>query len=141
LCGIDIPRSVQGQSYLHLLEGVPGSERQALFYEVNMEKEGPERFPIPERGVRTKKWLYVRTENAPKLLIDRESDPHELNNLVNEPSFRDIIVQLDKLLADHMKRTSDDWSAEAVFPPSGFLTHEVKTDKQKRLIEEAVIEP
>jgi len=140
LCGIAIPQSVQGLSYLSQLYGESKPTRSEVYYEVNKELEGPERFPIPERGVRTADWLYTRTQDGPKLLIDRRNDPLELNNLVSNPKNRDQITILDSKLGEHMRSTEDDWSAEAIFPAPGFLTHEEKTEKQKALLREAVVE-
>ncbi len=140
LCGIKIPDNVQGRSYLSLLEGNPTPVRDAVFYEANKELEGPERFPIPERGVRTPAWLYCRTQETPKLLFDLKQDRDELHNLVADEQYRQHLEKLDTLLKEHMERTDDDWSAEAVFPPNGFLTHEEKTALQKKLIKEAIIE-
>ena len=53
LCGLSVPQSVQGTSYLSLLGGGPSPTREAIYYEILMEREGPEKFPVPERGVRT----------------------------------------------------------------------------------------
>jgi arylsulfatase A-like enzyme len=141
LLGIEIPASVQGSSYRSLLEGRREPTRRAVFYEVNKEMEGPERFPIPERGVRTPQWLYTRTQEKPKLLIDLENDPQELTNLVGEKGMDAQIEELEGLLKNHMVETEDDWSAEAVFPAPGFLTHEEKSEKQKELLKKAVVEP
>lgn len=141
LCGIEIPNSVRGTSYLSLLEGDPAPVREEVFYEINKELEGPERFPVPERGVRTLHWLYCRTQEAPKYLFDLRQDPKELKNLVEDEQYRQELEKLDALLKEHMKRTKDDWSAEAVFPPAGFLTHEEKTEKQKQLMKQAIVEP
>ena len=80
---IDIPEQVHGTSFLPLLEGKSEPTRDALMYEIVKQTEGEERFPIPERGIRTEKYLYVRTEDKPKIFIDLEADPFELNNLVN----------------------------------------------------------
>lgn len=140
LCGLDVPESVQGTTFLAQLEGDDGPEREAVFYEINKEAEGPERFPIPERGVRTAKWLFCRTQEKPKLLIDLEKDPDELNNLIDDPGYVEQIKIMDNILAKHMQETEDDWSAEAIFPPAGFLTHEEKTEKQKLLLASAILE-
>jgi arylsulfatase A-like enzyme len=141
LCGIPIPEEVQGTSLLSLLDGDPTPVREAVYYEVNKELEGPERFPIPERGVRTPDWLYTRTQQAPKLLYDLQNDPDELHNLVDDAKYKPEMDRLEKMLKIHMQRTGDDWSAESVFPPEGFLSHEEKTEKQKQLIARAVVEP
>ncbi len=141
LCDIPIPEEVQGTSFLSLLGGDSSPVREAVFYEICKELEGPERFPIPERGVRTPRWLYVRTQEAPKLLFDLEKDPDELNNLVNNPDYKEQQDRLDRMLGEHMARTNDDWSAESVFPPEHFMSHEEKSEYQQRLLAQARVEP
>ncbi|MEX2540667.1 MAG: sulfatase [Trueperaceae bacterium] len=140
LTDAELPRDVHGASYLPLLEGSPEPTREAVFYQVHRELEGPERFPIPERGVRTEEWLYVRTPTAPKLLIDLKNDPEELHNLVGDEQYRSQVDSLQAMLDEHMRRTGDDFSAEAIFPPAGFLSHEEKSEKQRQLAERAVVE-
>lgn len=140
LCGIEIPDEAHGTSYLPLLDGEESPTREAVFYEVNREREGPERFPIPERGVRTREWLYVRTPEAPKLLIDLQNDPEELQNLVNDDRYQGELERLQQMLDQHMANTDDDFSAEAVFPPEGFLSHEEKSEKQRQLAQQAIVE-
>ena len=70
LLGIDISDEVHGTSYLALLEGRSEESRESVMYGIMKQTDGEERFPIPERGIRTKEFLYVRTEQGPKLLID-----------------------------------------------------------------------
>lgn len=121
---IDIPEQVHGTSFLPLLEGKSEPTRDALMYEIVKQTEGEERFPIPERGIRTEKYLYVRTEDKPKIFIDLEADPFELNNLVNKAQYTEIMKQFDKKIAEHMKETDDRWDIEAIVSPSEYTSHE-----------------
>ena len=123
ICRIPAPRGVQGMSCVSLLDGSRASIRDAVYYEICMEREGPEAFPVPERGVRTLDWLYVRTERAPKALFDLKNDPLELTNLAESPNHRAAAEELDRRLQAHMAATDNDWGAEAVFPPPDFQTH------------------
>jgi len=43
--------------------------------------------PVPERGIRTKDWLYVRQPERRKFLLNQHSNPNELNNLVNNAEY------------------------------------------------------
>lgn len=140
ICGLSVPDAVQGASYLSLLNGDSNPIRNEVYYEIIMEKEGPERFPVPERGVRTLDWLYVRTEDSPKLLFDLQNDPLEMNNLVEDSKYSGVVRKLDQLLRQHMAHTDDDWSIEAKFPPPNFMTHEEGTKNAARLLKEATIE-
>lgn len=137
---IAVPSSMQGVDVLPMLRGETAAVRDAVFYEVNKELEGPERFPIPERGVRTHEWLYVRTEAGPTHLYDLVADPDETRNMVHEPTSVDDVARMETVLATHMRDTNDDWSAEAFFPAKDFMDHESKSRLQQELLRQAVIE-
>ena len=141
LCGLAVPDAVQGTSFLSLLDGDGGSTRGEVYYEIIGERGGPERFPVPERGVRTAEWLYVRTKQAPKTLFDLCRDPLEMNNLAGDPQYRGVVKDLDGLLREHMQRTDDDWAIEAKFPPPNFMTHQEGAENARRLLRQAIIEP
>ncbi|MFC1718138.1 sulfatase [Candidatus Poribacteria bacterium] len=141
MCGIPIPGSVQGTSYLPLLQGDAEPTRDGIYYEILMEREGPEKFPISERGVRTREWMYVRQEDRPTHLFDLTKDPLELNNIVDSSEHNDVLQRLDGMLLEHMERTDDDWSIEAVFPPPDFQTHQEGREYAKELLSKAIIEP
>jgi arylsulfatase A-like enzyme len=139
-CAIDIPEDVQGSSYLRLLKGDDVPSRETVFYEILMEKEGPEKFPIPERGVRTLDWLYVRNREHPLVLFDLRNDPLEMENLIQSPHHQLVIRELDHLLADHMDQTGDDWLIEATFPPQDYDTYEEGDRNVAELLKQAIIE-
>ena len=139
-CELTIHDAVQGTSYLPLLNGGSEPTRDEVYYEIIMERGGPERFPVPERGVRTHSWLYVRTKDSPKMLFDLQSDPLEMNNLVEDSKYGDIIKELDRLLCGHMANTDDDWGIEAIFPPPNFMTHGKGAENMKILLDKAIIE-
>jgi arylsulfatase A-like enzyme len=121
---IDLPEQVHGKSYLSLLEGDSPYPRKEVMYEIIKQTEGEERFPIPERGIRTDKYLYVRREDGPKLLIDLEADPFELNNLVDNPEYAGLMKEFDLKIARHMEDTNDRWDIEAIVPPEHYTSHE-----------------
>jgi arylsulfatase A-like enzyme len=144
LCGIDIPDQVQGISYLPLLDARTDRVREAVYYEVLPEREGPERHPTSERGVRTERWLYVRTREAPLALFDLENDPLETNNIIGcpqEDEYDELIETLDRQLSAHMEETGDDWDIEASFPPPHFQTHAEGDLYRKELLKRAIVEP
>ena len=125
ICSIDIPGDVQGSSYLKLLAGEENSDpRGRVFYEILMEKDGPENFPIPERGVRTLDWLYVRNPEVPLGLFNLSSDPLEMENLIGSTQYQPVIKELDRLLSEHMHQTGDDWQIEAKFPPHDYDSYQ-----------------
>jgi len=60
-----------------------------------------------QRMVRTKRYKYVF--NAPDIdeLYDLGSDPHELQNLIDHPDYRDVRSRLRDRLAEWMHETED----------------------------------
>ncbi len=140
LCGIDPPGEVQGVDFSPLLRGEDRPVRDAVYYEILTEREGPEAFPVAERGVRTLDWLWVRTEAAPLGLYDLQADPLEMTDLSGAAAHAATAARLDAALADHMARTGDDWSLEAHWPPPDFLTHEEGREAYLRTLPEAIVE-
>lgn len=140
MCGITVPKDVQGKSYLSLLDGSDKPTRDAIHYEICMEKEGPEKFPIPERGIRTLDWLYVRTEEKPIALFNLRDDPLEMNNLVHSTAHKKIMENLDARITEHMKQTNDRWDIQAVFPPPNFQSHEDGAKLAEDLSKMAIVE-
>lgn len=140
LCGIEAPGSVQGVSFAPLLTGAAAQTREEIFYQIPMEREGPEKFPVPERGIRTHEWLYVRTPDAPKALFDLLHDPLEMQNLVGAPEFAAQQAKMDSRLTGIMQRLGDRWDFEAVFPPPNFQTHEDAPAWHAELLQKAIVE-
>ena len=68
------------------------------------------------RGLRTERYLYARTAEAPWLLYDLAADRYELNNLVSDPGSASTLAELDADLAQWMERTGDNWSYDWKHP-------------------------
>ncbi len=122
--GLEHPQGIQGKSYVPVLE-CDTLTRDAVMYELMKQSKGKrgQRHPKPERGIRTKDWLYVRKPDRAALLIDQRSDPMEQNNLVNDPAYAEIQSALDRRVLDHMAATGDDWDLEMPWPPKDFISH------------------
>ena len=143
LCGIEIPADVQGISFLPLLDGTSESTREAVMYEIIKQLDGGGGFmPIPERGIRTHKWLYVRKKQQRKYLFNLENDPHEMNNLVDDEHYAAVMKELDKKIEAHMQATGDDWETGVDFPPANFISHaDAKALLEKELLVQAIVRP
>jgi arylsulfatase A-like enzyme len=146
LCGVDIPSEVAGVSQLSALEGKSETVRDAVQYQIikqlSCKGGGGGYLPVPERGIRTKKWLYVRKQHLRIALFDLENDPGELNNLVEDQSYAPVMEQLDQLIKKHMQETGDDWDLEANWPPPNLISKtEAKRIIETELLVNAVIEP
>ena len=114
-----------GKSYVNVLSGA-ADHRDNVPYQTFRMNDGAwgEFTPVPERGIRTKDWLYVRQPNRRKFLFDQNADPFELNNLVDSEEYAYVMDAFDAQIAAHMEETGDDWEMHANFPPPNFLTHE-----------------
>jgi N-acetylglucosamine-6-sulfatase len=73
--------------------------RTAWYYEYNYEKQFP--YTPNVRGVRTDRWKYVRYphgDGSPDRhkaeLYDLENDPGERHNLIDDPRYADLVVEL-----------------------------------------------
>lgn len=143
LVGIPHPAWLQGRSFLPVLRGDVREINDAVFAEVNYHASYE-----PKRAVRTKKWKYIRhfdgrlhpvlpncddglsktywLENgwarqpiAREELYDLTFDPDERNNLVGDPSHRDVLTQMQKRLDAWMQATNDPLLQGPVKAPSG----------------------
>lgn len=137
MVGIDVPDEHQGISYLPLLDGSAHSTRDVVMYQSMKQADGSrgEYTPVPERGIRTAKWLYVRQPNRRKLLVDLVNDPDELSNLVADTAYDTVMDELDELVYEHMRATGDDWELHCTWPPKNWITH----GDARRLIDEVLL--
>jgi len=111
-----------GQSYSQVLDG-NDQHPNAIHYQTFRMNDGAkgEFTPVPERGICTKDWLYVKQPNRRKMLFDQNADPRELNNLVEMTQHQNLMDEFDQRIADHMQKTGDNWDIAADFPPPGFI--------------------
>jgi arylsulfatase A-like enzyme len=111
LSGLDIPDTVEGTDFSGV---VIGSEKPAdndaliccpsPFGQWKRENGGRE-----YRGIRTKRYTYVRDLKGPWLLYDNEKDPYQLNNLCDSAEHGKLQNRLDKVLSEKLKQTKDDF--------------------------------
>jgi len=65
------------------------------------------------RGVRTKRYTYVRRLAGPWLLYDNQTDPYQMTNLVDNPAYAALQEDLDQQLADLLCQTGDTFQSRA----------------------------
>lgn len=107
LAGLPVPDAMQGRSIRPLLQGqMPADWRQAMYYRYWMHKAHHNVYA--HYGLRTRQYklIYYYADalgTAGSLdesyepeweLFDLAQDPHELNNVVNDPAYGEIVVQL-----------------------------------------------
>ncbi|MFC4870996.1 sulfatase [Negadavirga shengliensis] len=124
ICGLEVPESMEGEDFSAvLLEGRELDNEAALitlpvpFHEWQFMNGGRE-----YRGVRTRKYTFVRDLLGPWLLYDNEQDPYQQHNLVDMPQFSQLGDYLDGLLQKRLKETGDEFlPADAYMEKWGYL--------------------
>ncbi len=105
LAGVAIPNTVEGTDYSGVLTGAKAPDNDAAlicciapFGQWTRPQGGKE-----YRGLRTRRYTYVRDLTGPWLLHDNQADPYQQTNLVGNADHADLQKtlddQLDKMLA------------------------------------------
>jgi arylsulfatase A-like enzyme len=123
LCRLPIPGTVEGLDYSDYVRGGKDpSDGAALiacpapFGQWERRHGGRE-----YRGIRTRRYTYVRDLSGPWLLFDNQTDPFQGHNLVNEPAHRGLRSELEALLARKLKAGGDEFlPAEAYLRKWGY---------------------
>ncbi len=111
LCGIPIPKTVEGENRAAWLQGrEPDADRAASiecvtpFGEWTRAKGGRE-----YRGLRTTRYTYVRSLDGPWLFYDNQTDPHQQTNLVGDTTHAALQHNLDAQLNRQLKNQHDEF--------------------------------
>jgi len=111
LCGIPVPGMVEGTDFSDVLTGkAPASDNAALiacyapFGQWTRVRGGRE-----YRGIRTRRYTYVRDLDGPWLLYDNQNDPYQLDNLCHRAEYAALQASMDALLSERLKQTKDDF--------------------------------
>ncbi|MCS7181203.1 MAG: DUF4976 domain-containing protein, partial [bacterium] len=138
---IELPKNIQGKSLIPVIKGERKEIREEIYLELTYHAGYD-----PMRGIRTKKYKYIRffdfrpfyyppnvdpsfsKEYFRKLgyfdrlrpfemFFDLEKDPLERENLIDRPEYKKIIEELKNKLLLWMKETEDPILYGPVFPP------------------------
>lgn len=115
LCNLPVPDSMQGTDLSPVILGESDAGPEAAYFQIF----GPFLAGGVEhgwRGIRTERYMYARTEEAPWVLYDLQADPYELRNLVDDPESASLREEMEVLLARWMERTGDSWSHDWARP-------------------------
>jgi N-acetylglucosamine-6-sulfatase len=99
LAGAKVPADMQGASLVPLLKNEATDWRKSFMYEYFQEAYAPGFVTVA--GVRNKKYKYIESPdliNDINELYDLESDPGEMNNLINSPGYQTIRLEMEKEL-------------------------------------------
>ncbi|MFX0101985.1 MAG: sulfatase-like hydrolase/transferase [Candidatus Hodarchaeota archaeon] len=121
--GIDMPSTMRGQPVQDLIDGTAKDWSKEVFIQISESQVG--------RAIRTSKWKYSVT--APnkvgwldaksdtymeEYLYDLEDDPHEKNNLVQDPRYDDTRRELSEILKKKMKDAGENIPMIIPFRPN-----------------------
>jgi arylsulfatase A-like enzyme len=103
--GIDIPKQMQGQSFLPLLRGDSIAWRDKAFYEYYWEFSYPQ--TPTTLGVRSGNYKFIFYPGIWDIseFFDLSKDPEEKNNLYKHPAYQEEIAKLRKELWDWLHET------------------------------------
>jgi len=118
LCGVSIPKTVTGRSYLPYLNGsetepVKSALLQGIHPFGNWNRgAGGKEF----RGIRTERYTYVRDLQGPWLLYDNQEDPYQLKNLLeSEEDISQLQQELERELQKKLAELGDELLPGEVF--------------------------
>lgn len=118
LCGLPVPASMQGSDLSGVIRGAQEHGPEAAYFQIF----GPYRnsgVAHGWRGIRTRRYMYARYESGPWVLYDLERDPYEMKNLVEDPSARGVLQDLDQRLSAWMSEVGDSWKLNWTIPVEG----------------------
>lgn len=113
LAGIQTDQSIQGKSFAPILSGnTPEDWRQSMYYHYY-------EFPYwhhvqPHYGIRTPKYTLAHFYYNIDVweLYDLEKDPDQVNNLIDDPDYEEVVKELKSELAALQKEYENDLSLD-----------------------------
>lgn len=96
LCGLQTPEYLDGASLRPVLQDPQAAVKQAAFTQLRRGK-------VDGYSVRTPRWRFTSWDAGMQgeQLYDLQADPRESRNLINDPTRKDTIADLRKLIADY----------------------------------------
>ena len=125
LVGLVPKNEVQGTNLTPLIHGdVDALDREGVLLEFVAElRERPPFFDEVWRGFRTRDYKYTVKGNnmggRPWQFFDLKNDPGEMNNLVDDPNYRDQVAHHHRLLCERMIETEDHFVLLPAFDSEG----------------------
>ena len=93
LCSVEIPKAVQGVDLSKMVLGEAENTQSSVFINFYVV---PDFFSYKEwRGIVTERYTYARFNDKPWILYDDIDDIHQLQNLVDDVNYREILECLD----------------------------------------------
>ncbi|SFH00580.1 sulfatase family protein [Pedobacter insulae] len=104
--GVDIPKDIQGESFLPLVTGQKAQGRSAIYYHYY---ENSEHSVSPHFGVKNKRYKLIRfyTRVNSWELYDLQKDPHEVDNVFGKKGYEKVTASLMNELKNQMEKYDD----------------------------------
>ena len=122
--GVPIPDGVQGKDLSHVPLGIPGDEPDSAYLQIL----GPGWPPRTKsvglwRGVRTHRYTYARWKDRDglRVLYDREVDPLEMHNAIDEPEYAGVANEMEERLQRWIEETGDPFDSGERLPVTEML--------------------
>jgi len=118
----DSDRALAGSGIAPTPAGADLLDRESIYIEVLYTPKPKPAFDPPRRAVRTRRYKYVEEKGKPKFLFDLQTDPYEMNNRLEDPELKDVLVGLQEQFKLWHTRTGDCWPGRAwdVWKPEGW---------------------
>lgn len=111
LSGVSIPDTVEGTDYSGVVRDEDQPRNDAVliacyapFGEWKRRNGGRE-----YRGVRTRRYTYVRCLDGPWQLFDNKRDPYQMKNVVDTPEYARVQKEMESVMARLLKQTNDEF--------------------------------
>lgn len=109
LCGVPIPKTVEGYDLSQRWRGVPEAFEQDALLTMDFSASHDYLVDGQEwRGVRTKQYSYTRWLKGRVELYDIQDDPLQMDNLADSPEMKDVRSGLEGRLAELMRERNDE---------------------------------
>jgi len=109
MLGLPIPATYEGDDLSEVLTGNSEIEGHAALYMQLSPWGVAGEYGREYRAVKTSQYTYVRSLEGPWLLFDDINDPLQMNNLVANPDYEDLAIELDQRLWKLLARLGDEF--------------------------------
>jgi arylsulfatase A-like enzyme len=124
-CGVPVPETVQGRdlSPVFLGEALPDKPDSVFLQIMGPGWPDREKWVGLWRGVRTPRYTYARWKDrgGMRLLFDRERDPYEMTNLIDDPGQAAVAEALEGRLQRWLTETGDPFDTGERLPVTEML--------------------
>lgn len=111
MSGLNVPFGFDGEDITDVILGKKKDDRKATlvscvqpFGQWSKGRGGRE-----FRGIITKKYTYAKDLSGEWLLFDNVADPYQINNLIRNPAFDSVTINLEELLSKELNRVGDEF--------------------------------